>query len=158
MAQSNGHDEAAVSARLRNTVFTIGGKDVSVPPLTFWCLEKRDPELKAIGAGTSVAQYSDAVLLIAATSIEAAKAGEDDDPDDAIIDKTFRRLKRKIIFGEMRTLSAKMDELLLNSGYEMTVPGEAEAASRGTETSTDSSQTSSDSESVTPIRSESNVH
>lgn len=155
MAQtsSNGKDEAGVSSDRfvppGYTVFRIGGKDIAVPPLTFWCLEARDEELKFKTA--SVREHTTSCLMIIATSLECEKAGEDADPTAEAIEKTFNRLKRRIIFGEMRQLGGKMDELLINSGYEYNSPGEAQAASPGTETLTDSPQTSQSEESAEAI-------
>jgi len=162
MANSNGHDSAASSdsraLRPNHTVFTIGGKDIEVPPLTFWTLEVRDPELKIFDEAVTVREYADAVLLVIATSIEVEKAGDDVDPTAEAINTTFMRFKRRITFGEMKQLQPKINQLLINSGYEATPVGEAAATSPGTETSTDSSQTSSDSESVTAIPSGSSVN
>lgn len=159
---SNGHDSAASSdsrtLQPNHTVFRIGGKDISVPPLTFWTLEVRDPELKVFDEGTTVREFADAVLLVIATSIEGEKSGEDADPTAEAINTTYMRFKRRITFGEMKLLRANVNQLLLNSGYEAAPVGEAAAASPGTETSTDSSQTSSDSAFVEAIPSGSSVN
>jgi hypothetical protein len=162
MAQSNGSDSAASSGRLLpgHTAFKVGGKDVSVPPLTFWTLEVRKPEMDSISGGMSLYEYADVALLIAATSIESDKCGEDEDPKAEDIKKTFNRMKRKITFGEMRDLASTMDTLLLNSGF--TPPGEAQATvegtSPGTGTLTESSPTSQSEESAEEAPKESSVH
>jgi len=165
MADSNGHDTTVSSDRLLPgwTELVIKGKSIPVPPLTFAVLEMCDPEMSSIRPEMTSNQYGDVVLRIAATSIEAEKAGEDKDPDPADIDKTFRRLKRGIIYGEMRKLGTFMDQLMINSGYQ--ISGEAEATmagaeNPGTETSTESSQTLQSGESVaeTPSGSKENLH
>jgi hypothetical protein len=135
----------------------IGGKEVSVPQLTFWCQEVLDPQLSAIAQTLPTREFSDHVLRIIATSIEANKAGEDADPELEAIEKTFMRFKRKIIFGEMRQLSAKVNELLANSGWDMSPPGEAQATSPEDQTSTDSSRPSLSETSAAETQSESNA-
>lgn len=160
MAQGNGQDEtAALRGRLvspGHTIFKIGGKDVSVPPLTLWALEARDPEMSKLGKAMSVREYANLVLLIAATSVECDKSGEDADPKPEAIEATFNRYKRRISFGEMRMLVKEMDELLLNSGYEANPEGEVQAATvnPGTGTLTDSPPTSQTEESVGATQSE----
>jgi hypothetical protein len=163
MAETNGHDSTADTSDRRllqegHTTFRIGSKDISVPPLTFWTLEARDSELKMTDQSTTVREYADAVLMIIATSIEVDKLGGEADPEAEAIEKTYARFKRRITFGEMKQLSPNMNKLLLNSGYEATPLGEAQGASPGTETSTDSSQTSLPTESAEATPAESSAH
>lgn len=145
----------AASALPGYTAFRIGGRDVMVPPLTLSVIEIRDRELSSLAEGMTQNLYANTVLLIAATSLEAANAGEDKDPTPEQIDRTFLRLKRGITVGEMRALVSTVDQLLINSGY--SAPGEAQAAtdSPGIGTSTESPQTLQSGESAEATQSES---
>lgn len=158
MANGNGQDLEATSALPGYTIFSIGGKPERIPPLTLWVLEAREKELNSINANMAPKEYADVVLLIAATSIEAMKCGDESDPTEENVEKTFKRLRRRIIYGEMRQLGNMMDQLLVNSGFPG--PEELAPAKDGTGTSTESAPNSPSEESAqaTLFESKENLH
>ncbi len=116
----------------RTVTFVIGGEDVAVEELTWDVIED------------VVMPILDAAQARTAANIQTPwyrVRGDDIRILAAAMRQPYEDVRRKLSLDESRDVSVKMLELLRISGF--TMPGEAEAASGSTETSTDSSQVSS---------------
>ncbi len=121
----------------RTVTFTIGGEDVQVEELTWDVIEDvvmpiLDTAQARTAAGVQTPWYrvrGDDIRILAAA-----------------MRQSYEDVRRRLSLDESREVSARMVELLQISGF--TMPGEAEAASGSTETSTDSSPVSSPEDSL----------
>lgn len=121
-----------------SVMFVIGGEEIVVPALTLYVLDAKKDALRSLGPDLSMTEYGVLVIEIIAEALK-----------DSRPELTQEELLRHCSWPETLELPARMAELLTVSGFTGSAPGEVEAASPGTGTSTNSPPNSPVGESAT---------